>query len=72
MAGTNQKPKPERKAMAAAGAVQRGEMTQSDAARHYGVTRQAVHRALERLKKRSKIAGVSAGQVIVDDPMGRP
>lgn len=40
------------KAMDAAQAVLAKRMTQSDAARHFGVSRQAVHRALERLAKR--------------------
>lgn len=53
------KPKPERKAMGAAAAVLAGTMTQSDAARHFGVSRQAVHRALERIKRRqAKAQGV--------------
>lgn len=59
-------------AMTAARSVLDGTFQQADAARHYGITRQAVHRALERLKKRTPLTGVAAGALIVDDPMGRP
>jgi hypothetical protein len=58
--------------MEAAKAVLAGDKTQADAARHHGVSRQAVNRALARLKKRAgQIAGKEGGIMIVDDPLDR-
>ncbi len=51
----------ESRAMKAARAVQAGTATQSEAARHHGISRQAVHRALERLAKRAGAAPQQEG-----------
>lgn len=48
------------RAMQAARAVLAGTATQSEAARHHGISRQAVHRALERLAKRNPEAAPAA------------